>query len=100
MTRARDVIAERLHLDRAADWRLGARAVLVFTRSGSVYQVDTQGTVRGGSLGTENGRLQGAVYSTGGPLRPGEIVVGLSMEIVTHRNVVTTTRVERVEDAE
>lgn len=70
-------------------WKLGDEPVDVLTASGSEYHVTSDGKVSrifdGPSTEerpeVQNLRLNGAVYRGGGPIRPGVIVYGLSMEL-------------------
>jgi hypothetical protein len=66
-------------------WKRGGARVLAVTASGSVYTVESDGTMRGGYLeGERTANLRGSVYRRGGPIRVDKIVVGLSIEAMTN----------------
>lgn len=64
-------------------WAIGGPPVKVTTTSGAIYEVAPDGTMSGGSKNLNAGKLSGAIYAVGGPIRVNQIVVGLAMEYGT-----------------
>lgn len=62
-------------------WAIGDRDVVVETKSGSIYNVSSDGAVTGGTHLPDGGVLAGAVYRMGGPIRTKTIMFGMLMEI-------------------
>lgn len=62
-------------------WSIGDRAIVVETKSGSTYNVASDGCVNGGEHLPEGGVLNGSVYKMGGPIRTKVVTFGLGMEI-------------------
>ena len=83
-------------------WHIGNGAIKVFTQSGSEYLVTNDGEVTGGTHLPNGGKLQGAVYRAGGPIRTKQVMIGLSMEIMRQPphmgNVVITSPVKTILD--
>lgn len=81
----------------AVAWTKGDCPIVAVTESGSRYIVQRNGDIVGGHH-IENGEvahLQGAVYRRGGPLRCGQVVVGLRIEawMVNNGKTLTTSPV-------
>ena len=75
-------IADRALLN-AKSWTVGQPAIFAETKSGSIYQIDSDGRVHqtGCNLRTHSaGVLTGACYRAFGPIRTGQVVVGLMIE--------------------
>lgn len=92
-------LVEALKLDNES-WKIGDAAAVVHTKSGSCYQVTSEGAIVGGShIGPDDSaELWGAVYRSGGPIRLNQVVVGLAMEIGRHeRGVLITSPVVKIE---
>ena len=87
-----------LRLDEA-HWKLGDRDATVTTESGSCYIVHSDGGIVGPRF---IGRLNGAVYRVGGPIRTNLIVYGMRMELrsdlQSRPGVRITTPVVAIED--
>ena len=84
----------------APSWKVGDEDSIVVTSSGSVYHVDREGTLTGGSYLTEGrtAELRGAVYRSEGPIRPNRVVVGLGIEaMTTDGKVLVTSPVRNIE---
>lgn len=93
-------LIDAMKLD-APSWKRGSRDSIITTASGSIYYVDSRGTLVGGShlTGGRTARLSGAVYRRGGPIRMGHIVVGLCIEAMTSdsdKRVLVTSPVESI----
>ena len=88
-------LLEALKLDNEK-WAIGDKPVLVVTRSGALYNVTGEGKVSGGSRDVKDGKLFGAVYRSGGPIRSKQVVIGLSMEIGLPEKVLITSIVESI----
>ena len=80
-------------------WTKGSGWALVHTNSGAVYELHDDGKICGGSKQIRDGKLVGAVYRDGGPIRRGRAVVGLRMEIdVPGTKGVISSRVMKIEE--
>ena len=80
-------------------WKLGDEEAIITTRSGSIYHIDSEGTLTGGYLVEgRTAKLSGAVYRRGGPIRVDRITVGLCIEAVTNdKRVMVTSPVQSIE---
>lgn len=80
-------------------WKLGDEGAKVTTRNGSVYHVDSDGTLTRGYLAEgRTAKLSGAVYRRGGPIRVDLIVLGLRIEATTDSgSIVVTSPVQSIE---
>lgn len=78
-------------------WNIGDGDITVHTRSGAIYRVTSAGHVSGGSRGITDGKLEGAVYRMGGPIRIKQILEGMSMEIYTGNKTLKTSTVVEIE---
>lgn len=88
-------LLEALKLDNES-WTIGDKSIYVVTSSGALYTVAENGKVSGGSRDIKDGRLFGAVYRGGGPIRSNQVVVGLSMEIGLPKKRLITSVVESI----
>ena len=88
-------LLEALKLDNEK-WAIGDSSIYVVTHSGALYKVTEQGDVSGGSRDVKDGKLFGAVYRSGGPIRSKQVVVGLSMEIRLPEKTLITSIVESI----
>ena len=88
-------ILKTLRADEKA-WTVGDRDIVVATKSGSTYNVSSEGAVTGGTHLPDGGVLHGSVYRMGGPIRTKVVMFGLGMEIIrtnrdyTRNHVVTS----------
>lgn len=69
----------------AQSWEKGDDGHTISTSSGSIYYIDSDGTLTGGTHLTKGrtAKLSGAVYRRGGPIRANHITVGLCIEAIT-----------------
>ena len=87
-------LSKRLQLNDEG-WKVGMNPVTVETKSGSVYQVAMDGRI-GGGVHHREGRLGGAAYRFGGPIRDQQIVVGLSIEFYGEKKTWLTSPVVKI----
>lgn len=78
-------------------WEVGKGPIRIHTKSGAIYDVDSEGNVSGGSRSIYGGRLIGSTYRPGGPIRVRTVVVGLRMEISWDGKILCSSAVRSIE---
>ena len=81
-------------------WKTGDENIIFYTQSGSTYKVTSAGKVSGGRHEISNGRLVGAIYRRGGPIRINQILEGMGVEICWNDKVLSTTTITKIEKDE
>lgn len=92
-------LIDAMQLD-AQSWERGDDSHTILTSSGSIYYIDSNGTLTGGTHLTKGrtAELWGAVYRRGGPIRVDHITVGLCIEARTSDGkILVTSPVQSIE---